>query len=125
MMSPWPRLWWMATRSLGIENEVVREAGQREIAHEFGAMIDRRGTRRKDFDDDPADLESVPGRPRPASHQRVGFEDVASPDPHSEPFDVDATGCAGAFEGAPQGAKDLAFVALCVTRSGAMATTAP
>src|ERR1700691_129841 len=94
---------------LGIENEIMLDAGQREIAHEFGAVIDRRGTRRKDFDDDHRvrDLESVPGWRRSASHQRVGSEGVASPDPHSEPFDVDATGSAGAFDRAPQGAKNL------------------
>ena len=48
-------------------------------------------------------------RARAASDQGIGFEDVAGADPHTETFGVDTAGSASAFDGDPQGPKNLAL----------------
>ena len=54
---------------LGIEDQIVLDARQREIAAELAAVIDRRGAWRQDFDDDDGtgDEDRVIGQPRAAT----------------------------------------------------------
>jgi hypothetical protein len=66
--------------ALGIENEVVLDARQREIAAELWTVIDRRSAGRKDFDDDDGSSMKIVTSDRrgPQTTDASGSNDVRS-----------------------------------------------
>lgn len=62
---------------VGIDNQIVPQARQQEVACEFGAAVHSLARRRDDFDDDDrvGDLDRVVRQGRAAADQRIGLVD--------------------------------------------------
>ncbi len=95
----------------GIENEVVDDAGKREVAGQLDAMIARGGARRKNLHDDDGirNFDRVRRQARTAIDQRVRFEDRSVGDAHGRAVRQDLAGRAGADDRRAQRPKDFAL----------------
>jgi hypothetical protein len=97
--------------ALRIEDEVMLNARQREVAAELAPMVDRRGARRQDLDDDDGTVDSlsVDGRPRAAGDGRVRLVCRLGADAHGDPVGISPARQSHAAHGLSQGDIGLAF----------------
>src|SRR5271169_6837268 len=79
--------------AIGIEEEILHDARQREIAFELGAVIPRGGARGRRLDDDygAGNLQRIRRQAWSAIHQDVGFEHGFYVDPYRGAFGERAT----------------------------------